>query len=301
MQKLIFILIMLVTNGNHLAAQPKFNQQYGTEQDYKRLWYLNIQYIQSWVHSDTATYDKLLWAEDFVHQSGANGYLYPKKEIMPIFGEKRFEGIEYFYADNTQIQFITESVAMVLSRPPYYGKNSTGESVTQYNDVYVKRNGNWICVSANITAVTNSDAPLPILKKIPPAIKFITFIKKSENEIAEITKLHRLMKKMFEKADYNKAEDLLDKQFILLAKDGRLLSRENLLIQFKKKTKKIFNPYTVENLFIRFVATDVAMVHGAMLYKSRNNEISAIQFNDIYVKRGNGWKCVSANNTPIKN
>jgi hypothetical protein len=292
---------MLVTNGNHLAAQSKFNQQYGTEQDYKRLWYLNIQYIQSWVHSDTATYDKLLWAEDFVHQSGANGYLYPKKEIMPIFGEKRFEGIEYFYADNTQILFITDSVATVLSRPPYYGKNSTGESVTQYNDVYVKRNGNWICVSANITAVTNSDVPLPILKKIPPATKFITLIKKSENEIAEITRLHSLMKEMFEKADYNKAKELLDKQFILLAKDGSLLSKKQLIEQFKTKTKKDQQLYTVENLFVRFVTTDVAMVHGTLLNKSTNNVMTGIQFSDIYVKRGNSWKCVSANNTPIKN
>jgi Domain of unknown function (DUF4440) len=292
---------MLVTNGNHLAAQSKFNQQYGTDQDYKRLWYLNIQYIQSWVHSDTTTYDKLLWAEDFVHQSGANGYLYTKKEIMTIFGEKRFEGIEYFYAGNTQILFITDSVAMVLSRPPYCGKNSTEESITQYNDIYAKRKGNWICVSANITAVTNSDAPLPILKKIPPATKFVTLIKGSEDEIAEITRLHSLMKKMFEKADYKKAEELLDKQFILLAKDGSLLYRKQLLVQFKKKIKKDLKPYTVENFFVRFATDDVAMVHGVLLYKSRNNEISGIQFSDIYVKRGNSWKCVSANNTPIKN
>jgi Domain of unknown function (DUF4440) len=220
---------------------------------------------------------------------------------MPIFGEKRFEGIEYFYADNTQILFITDSVATVLSRPPYYGKNSTGESVTQYNDVYVKRNGNWICVSANITAVTNSDVPLPILKKIPPATKFVTLIKGSEDEIAEITRLHSLMKEMFEKADYNKAKELLDKQFILLAKDGSLLSKKQLIEQFKTKTKKDQQLYTVENLFVRFVTTDVAMVHGTLLNKSTNNVMTGIQFNDIYVKRGNSWKCVSANNTPIKN
>ncbi len=124
---------MILATENHLAAQSKFNQLYGTEQDYKRLWYLNIQYIQSWVHSDTATYDKLLWAEDFVHQSGANGYLYPKKEIMPIFGEKRFEGIEYFFADDTQILFITDSVAMILSRPLYYGKGDQYQKIMQAN------------------------------------------------------------------------------------------------------------------------------------------------------------------------
>jgi Domain of unknown function (DUF4440) len=301
MQKIIFIFIMLVTNGNHLAAQPEFTQQYGTGQDYKRLWYLNIQYIQSWVHSDTAAYDKLLWAEDFVHQSGANGFLYPKKEIMPIFGEKRFADIEYFYADNTMIQFISDSAAMVFSKPPYCGKNSEGESLSQYNDVYIKRNGNWICVSANISAVTSPGTPLPVLKKIPPATSFVTLIKGGEDDIAEITRLHSLTKEMFEKADYKKADELLDNQFILLAKDGSLFSKKQLIDKFKKQTKKDARPYTAENLFTRFVAADVAMVHGALLYKSHDAGTTGIQFNDIYVKRGNTWKCVSANNTPIKN
>lgn len=292
---------MLVTNGNHLAAQSKFSQPYGTEQDYKRLWYLNIQYIQSWVRSDTATYDKLLWAEDFVHQSGANGYLYPKKEIMPIFGEKRFADIEYFYADNTQIQFITDSVAMVLSRPPYLGKGSSTESLSQYNDVYVKRNGNWICVSANITAVTDSNTALPIFKKLPPATKFVSVLQGNKEEIAEIARLHKVTKEIVEQADYKKAEELLDSQFILLAKDGSLFSKKQLLDQFKTQIKKEIKSYTVANLVVRFVATDVAMVHGAIVYKSTNGEMTGVQFNDIYVKRGSNWKFVSANNTPIKN
>lgn len=292
---------MLVTNGSHLNAQPRFIQKHGTEQDYKRLWYLNIQYIQSWVHSDTATYDKLLWAEDFVHQSGANGYLYPKKEIMPLFGEKRFDGIEYFYADSTQVRFITDNAAMVLSRPPYCGKAGTAESLSRYNDVYVKRNGNWICVSANITAVTGSNTPLPILKKIPPPTRFITLLRGSKEEIAEITKLHGMIKEMFALADYRKAEELLDSGFILLARDGSLLSKKQLLHQFKTQAKKELQPYTVENLSVRFAATDVAMVHGAVIYKSVNGEMTGVQFNDIYVKRRNAWKCVSANNTPIKN
>lgn len=301
MQKKIIVFMILFINENLLVAQPKFNQQYGSEQDYKRLWFLNIQYIQSWVRSDTAIYDKLLWAEDFVHQSGANGYLYPKKEIMPIFGEKRFADIEYFYADNTAIQFITDSVAMVLSRPPYYGRSSTSESLSQYNDVYVKRNRNWICVSANITAITGSGTPLPILKKIPPATKFVTLIRGSEDEIIKIKKLYSLVKEMFERADYKSAEELLDSRFILLTKDGSLLSKKQLLSLFRTQTKEDLQPNTVENLFIRFVTADVAMVHGTIIYKSPNSGVTGIQFNDIFVKRGNTWNCVSVNNTPIKN
>jgi Domain of unknown function (DUF4440) len=301
MQKIILAVMMLVVAKNQLTAQSKFHQQYGSVKDYKRLWYLNIQYIQSWVHSDTATYDKLLWAEDFVHQSGGNGYLYPKKEIMPIFGEKRFNDIEYFYADNTRIQFITDSVAIVFSRPPYLGKGSGVESLSQYNDVYVKRNGSWICVSANITAIKDGNVLLPVLNRIPPVTNFVRLLKGNDEEITALTKLSRRTREIFEQADVKKAEALLDNQFMMITQDGSLYTKKELLARLKKKTQKAAAPYTLENLSVRYVAEDVAMVHGVVIFKLPDGGMSGIQFNDIYVKRSNNWKCVSSNNTPVKN
>jgi hypothetical protein len=220
---------------------------------------------------------------------------------MPLFGKKRFDDITYFFASNTQIQFITDSAAMILSRPPYRGKNSSSESLSQYNDIYVKRNGNWICVSASITAVTDAAAPLPVLKEMPPATRFITLLEGSKEDIAGITSAHRTTKAMFEQGDYAKAETLLDGQFMLLAKDGSLLTKQELIDRFRKAPATKPRPYTIENLFIRFVAANLAMVHGAVIYQLPGGGISGIQFNDIYVKRGNRWQCVSANNTPISN
>src|SRR5687768_5897322 len=118
-------------------GQAAFAQKFGTATDYKRLYFLNLQYTQSWVRSDTATYNHLLWADDFVHQNGADGLLYPKKKISPLFGKPRFEKLEYFFPENVIIQFITNEAAMVFARPSLLLVGQSTESFSQYNDVYV--------------------------------------------------------------------------------------------------------------------------------------------------------------------
>ena len=300
MRNIFLVLAISILHQQQPAAQVQHMQPTGPQKDYKRLWYLNIQYIQSWVNADTATYNKLLWAEDFVHQSGSNGLLYSKKQLMPIFGEKRFASIEYFYASNTFIQFITDSVAMVLSRPVFLGKGSTEESLSQYNDVYVKRNGNWVCVSANITAITQPGKPLPIVNKIPPATTFITYLQPKKEDLLAITRLQTINRKIFEQADDKSADSFFHPKFILLDNDGSLYSKKKLPAFFKKGKNKPASPYTIENLFIRLVAPDVAMAHGAVVYTLPNGEKTGIQFNDIYVNKTGTWKCISSNNTPIQ-
>lgn len=301
MKTRIIIFLMLLIAGEETIAQPKFEQQYGSECDYKRLWYLNIQYIQSWVRSDTVTYNKLLWAEDFVHQSGANGYLYPKKEIMSIFGENRFDAIEYFYADNTIIKFITDTVAMIYSKPVYRGRDDKEESLSRYNDVYIKRNGNWVCVSASITAINNSSNKFLALKVIPQKINFVTLLEGNNEDIAEIKKLNGITREMLEKPAVKVLEELFDDEFMMINREGNLYSKKQLLKNFSSIAKQQQLPYTIENFALRFISSNVAMVHGAMVYKLDNGAISGVQFGDIYVKRGSKWKCVAVNNTPIKN
>ena len=301
MKNLIITIIVFLSIRNCAEAQPAFKQRFGTNEDYKRLWYLNFQYIQAWVHSDTGIYNRLLWAEDFVHQSGANGHLYPKKEIMKIFGHPRFDQIRWFYPDNTRIQFVNNEVAMVLSRPPYFGKGDSAESFSQYNDVYVKRNGEWICVSANITNIVPLNTPLPVLSKLPQETQFPFIHKGREQEGEAIIKLHKQVRSTLENADYKNAGTILDEDFSLLTVNGRLQSKSSLINQFKKQGKVRPPTYQLINLALRFVSTNVAMVHGAMIVDSKDRYQRGIQFNDIFVKRESGWRLVSSNNTPIKN
>src|SRR5258706_5507413 len=114
-----------------------FSQKYGTEEDYRRLFFLNTLYIQSYVRSDTATYNHLLWADDFVQQS-PNGILIPKKQLSPLFGRPRFEKLEYFYAENVMIHFITSDAAMIYAATPLRIKGQSTSSSSQYNDIYIK-------------------------------------------------------------------------------------------------------------------------------------------------------------------
>jgi hypothetical protein len=59
--------------------------------------------------------------------------------------------------------------------------------------------------------------------------------------------------------------------------------------------------YSIENLNICFVASDVAMIRAVAVIKLKNGKKSALQYNDIYVNREGNWVCVSGNDTPTKN
>jgi Domain of unknown function (DUF4440) len=130
-------------------------QSLGTEEDVKQLKSLNSQYIQSWIRSDTATYNSKLWADDFLQQN-SDGSLSNKKETGARFGKPRYHLIQYFYADNVEVRFITADVAMVHALTPLLMKDANGNLISgtsQYCDVYVRRGGKWVCVSANITNI----------------------------------------------------------------------------------------------------------------------------------------------------
>lgn len=63
-----------------ILLSHQVNAQIDRAEDVKRLKYLNSLYIQSFVHSDTTTYDKMLWSEDFMQQN-ANGTLLLEKTV----------------------------------------------------------------------------------------------------------------------------------------------------------------------------------------------------------------------------
>jgi hypothetical protein len=293
------ITLILLMSTTYLYGQT-FNQKYGSESDYKRLYYLNTQYINSWVHSDTATHNHLLWADDFVHQSGGTGLLFPKTQIGIVFGQPRFREIAYFYADEVQIRFISNDAALVFAKPPYLGINDKEESLSRYNDVYVRRNGAWVCVSANITNISKVGEKLAKFSKTPEFIKLISFKNGSEKDIQTLENLNQKHAEAFMKSKPELLKDILADDFILLSSNGQLYEKEKVLKSLTDKSNEI-QSYKIENQQIRFVADDVAMIHAAMIATYKNGSQTGVQYNDIYVKRGEYWVCVSGNNTFIKN
>jgi hypothetical protein len=284
------------------AQSPTFSQKYGTEEDYHRLFFLNIQYVQSWVRADTATFNRLLWAEDWIQQNSGDGLLYTKKQLLPVFGAERFETLNYFYPTNTNIQFVTNDVALVYSLTPYSHRTGVKE-LSQYNDVYVRRKGNWVCVSANISTLRKpGDSPVKF-GKVPTPPPMVSFLKGSEEDKKVLTEINARHAEAFATSKSELLENILAEDFILLQTNGLLYKRNEVLEQVKASAKSNpQNKYSIENLFIRFVAHDVAMVHAAFVSTNKEDGMqSGIQYNDIYVKRNKAWVCVSGNNTSINN
>lgn len=283
-------------------GQMPFNQKYGTEQDYKRLYFLNLQYTQSWVRSDTATYNRLLWAYDFVHQNSSDGLLYPKKQISQLFGQPRFNSIEYFYPDQVIIQFISPDAALVCARPPYLGKGQSVESYSQYNDVYVRRDGQWICVSANVTAITKpGSAPSPYIKT-PDYIPLISHLPGSDQDRKTLKELNALL---IESETYGKKEQIqkiLSDDYRGIGSNGSLYTKQDILEGLDRSAiPGTIENYTIENNNIRFVVKDIAMVHFVLVSVFKDGLTTGTQCNTIFIRRFNQWTCISGNFTPIKN
>jgi len=124
-----------------------------TEAEYSELSALNGQFIKNFVQQDVAAHDKIIhknfvciksdgriveredylkkWATDFSN-GGYTSFIY-KDEDIRIFGD----------------------MALIRSKTVYTkdinGKTETGETV--YTDTYIKENGTWRCVQAQITPV----------------------------------------------------------------------------------------------------------------------------------------------------
>jgi hypothetical protein len=146
MNKIIQFLLLFLFLSRISAAQKTIH-----EEDKNRLMYLNSLYLQSYVKSDTAMFDQLLWADEFT-QTNPDGSVFTRKENALRFGEPRFDRIFYFYGDSIKITFLRNDLAEIYVRNPggFLNEGKLVESVSWYKDTYQKRNGVWKCISAVI-------------------------------------------------------------------------------------------------------------------------------------------------------
>ena len=136
----------------HLMHEAtSYPQEPNQEDDLNRLMYLNSLYLQSYIHSDTATFTNLLWAEEFT-QTNPDGSIFTREENAIRFGKPRYDKIFYFYGDNIKITFLQDDLAEIYVRNPsgFSIDGKLEESVSWYKDTYQKRNGEWKCISAVI-------------------------------------------------------------------------------------------------------------------------------------------------------
>lgn len=146
MNKNLKILLLLLTlHSVSFAQKPSY------EDDQNRLMYLNSLYLQSYIHSDTATFNSLLWAETFT-QTNPDGSVFTRKENAIRFGKPRFNKIVYFYGDEINIKFLKDDLAEIYVRNPsgFLIEGKLEKSVSWYKDTYQKTKGEWKCISAII-------------------------------------------------------------------------------------------------------------------------------------------------------
>jgi len=113
--------------------------------DLETLTALNHDYIRSVQHSDVRRFDEIL-AEDFLC-SNPDGSLVDRRQFLEQTA--RPVTIRGLAIDDVRIRILGE-VALIHARTSY--TTAGGEARHgRYTDVWARRDGRWLCVSAHVT------------------------------------------------------------------------------------------------------------------------------------------------------
>ena len=145
MKKNICILIFF-------AVLCKAEAQNNYDEDMAQLKVLNAKFINNFVTNDSAAHSRIIH-RDFVCISSTGEYIDRQKYLDGW--AHGFDGFKYWDYRDENIK-IFGSTALVHAKNKYVvmrdGKEITGMSM--YTDVYVKENGQWKCVQAQIAKVS---------------------------------------------------------------------------------------------------------------------------------------------------
>jgi len=117
----------------------------GTESDHEALARLNRDYIASVQSSDVARFDEIL-AGDFLC-SHPDGSLVDRATFLAQTA--RPVAIRNLAAEDVVVRLLGD-VAIIHAATRYL-KPDSAEGRSRYTDVWARRNGRWLCVSAHVT------------------------------------------------------------------------------------------------------------------------------------------------------
>jgi len=133
--------------------------------DLEQLKVLNAKFISNFVNNDSASHSKIIH-KDFICITSDGGFI-NRKDYLDWWAHG-FDGYKYWDYRDERIS-IFGNTALVRAKNKYVvlkdGKEVTGMSM--YTDTYVKENGAWKCVQAQITKVSpaNYSGDETIVKK----------------------------------------------------------------------------------------------------------------------------------------
>src|SRR5262249_19482009 len=132
--------------GHHLTEGSAMPTATATRADLETLEQLNRDYISSVQTSDVRRFDQIL-ADDFLC-SNPDGSLVDRAAFLAQTARPvTITGLE---ARDVQIRMIGDDVAIIHARTAYTtadGRQASG----RYTDVWARRNGRWLAVSAHVT------------------------------------------------------------------------------------------------------------------------------------------------------
>lgn len=138
---------------NTIKQEGSMKENGNEEKDREALSALNAQFIKNFINNDTAAHNKIIH-KDFVCIEGS-GEIVDREKYMNEWAHG-YDSKVYtsFYCDDEFIR-IFGNVALVRSKTSSIkidnGKIINGNSV--YTDTYLKENGKWLCIQAQITRV----------------------------------------------------------------------------------------------------------------------------------------------------
>lgn len=115
--------------------------------DIETLKQLNHDYVQSFLKSDAKRYDELI-AENFMCIE-PNGQLVDRAAFLEAATHP--VTVEYFHVEDVEIRLFGD-FAQITARTPYRFPNGR-EGVSRYIDCWMKRDGRWQAISAQITGI----------------------------------------------------------------------------------------------------------------------------------------------------
>ena len=128
-----------------------FQNAFSQNKDIEELTKLNQDWISSYVTKDTATLNKI-FADDFVLIS-PTGTKMTKHDIINRLNQQETVST---HVDSVNVRLLTGEVGLITAYTTFAlkidGKDMTGQ--TCYQDVYVKRNGQWFAVAAHVTLLS---------------------------------------------------------------------------------------------------------------------------------------------------
>jgi len=149
---LTYAFIFSSTHAQNSTAKPKtMETQSKTDIDLAQLSALNARFIKNWVTSDTVSHNQIIH-KDFVYISMA-GKIVDRDTYMKNWAQGYNPEIDKSFEYKNEVIRIFGNMALVRSNTYYSwlenGKLMSGKTV--YTDTYIKENGRWWCVQAQIT------------------------------------------------------------------------------------------------------------------------------------------------------